>query len=96
MHGDYKSEGQINRCSRRLPSIPLPVLVLHAGVSCSVNILTHNLSFEGVHLREVESKKENTGDGAATSSRKYETATSSAVTKSTLWGSDTTWIDSSY
>ena len=39
----------------------------------------------------------NSGDGANTSARKYETKAAAAVTKATVLGSDySTWIDSSY
>ena len=39
----------------------------------------------------------NSGDGSSTSSRKYETAISAGVTKTTVLGTDYgTWIDSSY
>ncbi|TRX90476.1 hypothetical protein FHL15_008645 [Xylaria flabelliformis] len=39
---------------------------------------------------------QNTGDGSSTSSRVYETATSTAVTKSVLWPNGYSWIDTSY
>ncbi|KAI1120378.1 pectin lyase fold/virulence factor [Nemania abortiva] len=39
---------------------------------------------------------QNTGDGSSTSSRVYETVTSTAVTKSVLWPNGYSWIDTSY
>ncbi|KAI1734898.1 pectin lyase fold/virulence factor [Xylaria scruposa] len=39
---------------------------------------------------------QNTGDGSSTSSRVYETATNTAVTKSALWPNGYSWIDTSY
>ncbi|KAH7076342.1 carbohydrate esterase family 8 protein [Paraphoma chrysanthemicola] len=70
------------------------VIYQYSSLGDIINAAGWTTMAEGAMPTYMEYK--NTGAGSSTSARKYTTTATAPVTKSQLWGGDTTWIDTSY